>query len=86
MLCLSTRLLVLLACIPTIVTSKPLEHAQFNAAIALQSHGFQVDQYSDLASLASTSSNRACEITVSCDSHQSHAPASPFLFFSWLTP
>ncbi|KAK7921598.1 FAD binding domain-containing protein [Apiospora marii] len=70
MLRLSTRLLALLACISAFATSKPLEHTEFDAVTALQNHGFQVGQYRDLASLASTSSNRACEIA--CKSLEKH--------------
>ncbi|KAK8087390.1 hypothetical protein PG994_002364 [Apiospora phragmitis] len=69
MLHLSQQLLSLLACILSVVTAAPHEHADFDAAAALRSHGFQVDQYTDLAPLANTSSNRACEIACNALEH-----------------
>ncbi|KAK7977062.1 FAD binding domain protein [Apiospora saccharicola] len=70
MLCFPNQLLLLLASILTTVTSAPLEHEEFDVAAALQSHGFQVNQYADLATLSSTSSTRACEIA--CKALEQH--------------
>ncbi|KAK7947854.1 uncharacterized protein PG986_008740 [Apiospora aurea] len=70
MRCLSSQLLLALTSIYAVATGAPLEHTDFDAAAALQSHGFQVDQYTDLAPLAYTSSSRACEIA--CKALQHH--------------
>ncbi|KAK8094937.1 hypothetical protein PG997_001622 [Apiospora hydei] len=49
MRCLSSQLLLALTGINSVVAGAPLEHADFDAAAALQSHGFAVDEYTDLA-------------------------------------
>ncbi|KAK8025326.1 hypothetical protein PG990_003149 [Apiospora arundinis] len=62
-------LLLLSTTISTVVSGAPLEQSTFDAGAALQNHGLHVDQYPDLAKLANTSSNQACDIACSALEH-----------------